>query len=441
MKLLLIDDDFNLSKVLVYQLQKNGYDVSTAKNGEEGLSLFLKNDFDIVVTDIQMPDITGIEVLRRIRHLNNEVIVIIITAHGSVENAIEACRLGANDYLTKPFGQEQLLFVIEKAIQFKQLQDENTLLKQEVAGRYKIDNMIAVSAKMQEVIKVTTQVAQRNTTVLITGESGTGKELIARAIHYNSKRNTKPLVTVNCPSIPENLIESELFGHVKGAFTGAISDRKGKFELADGGSIFLDEIGDLRSDLQAKLLRVLQEQEFQAVGGSQTIKVDVRIIAATNKDLERLVKEEKFREDLYYRLNVVPIKIDPLRERREDIPYLLDFFINKYRQGRKFKLNKETVQILKNYDWPGNVRERVITLTTNEELSPADLPEHILGRIQDNSDKTFRIPEEGIGLEDLERKVILNTLEKTEGNKSKSARLLKIHRHVLLYKLKKLGLK
>jgi two-component system NtrC family response regulator len=356
MKLLLIDDDYNLSKVLSYQLQKNGFEVSTARNGEDGLSLFSKNKFEIIITDIQMPDITGIDVLRKIREQDAHTIIIIITAHGSVENAIEACKLGANDYLTKPFGQEQLLFVIEKAVKFRKLQDENLLLKQEVVGRYKIDNMVAVSDKMQEVLRVTTQVAKRNATVLITGESGTGKELIARAIHYNSDRNAKPLITVNCPSIPENLIESELFGHVKGAFTGAIKDRKGQFERADGGSIFLDEIGELKADLQAKLLRVLQEQEFQQVGGSETIKVNVRVIAATNIDLEKLIKEKNFREDLYYRLNVIPIKIAPLRERKDDIPSLIDFFMKKHEEGGNYRINKEATTLLLKYDWPGNVR-------------------------------------------------------------------------------------
>ncbi len=379
MKVLLIDDDFNLCKVLAYQLEKNGFTVSTAKNGEEGISLFSKNEFDIVITDIQMPDISGIDVLRKIRGENEKVVIIIITAHGSVENAIEACKLGANDYLTKPFGQEQLLFIIEKAVQLQQLQNENALLKQEVVGKYKFDNMVADSARMQEVLKLTIQVARSNATVLITGESGTGKELIARAIHYNSPRKAKPLITVNCPSIPENLIESELFGHVKGAFTGAIKDRKGQFEQADGGSIFLDEIGDLREDLQAKLLRVLQEHEFQPVGGSKTIKVDVRIIAATNRNLEHLIKEKKFREDLYYRLSVVPIIIAPLRERKEDIPFLIDFFIKKYSEGRKFKVSSEAIKTLQNYEWPGNVREleniieRILTLATDSEITIANI--------------------------------------------------------------------
>jgi two-component system NtrC family response regulator len=447
MKLLLIDDDYNLSKVLSYQLQKNGFEVSTARNGEDGLSLFSKNKFEIIITDIQMPDITGIDVLRKIREQDAHTIIIIITAHGSVENAIEACKLGANDYLTKPFGQEQLLFVIEKAVKFRKLQDENLLLKQEVVGRYKIDNMVAVSDKMQEVLRVTTQVAKRNATVLITGESGTGKELIARAIHYNSDRNAKPLITVNCPSIPENLIESELFGHVKGAFTGAIQERKGQFERADGGSIFLDEIGELKADLQAKLLRVLQEQEFQQVGGSETIKVNVRVIAATNIDLEKLIKEKNFREDLYYRLNVIPIKIAPLRERKDDIPSLIDFFMKKHEEGGNYRINKEATTLLLKYDWPGNVREleniieRILTLVTDNEITPADIPDHILGQPIEPAEGIINIPIEGISLESIEKKVITRILKQTGGNRSQTARLLQIPRHVLLYKMKKLGLK
>ncbi len=446
MNVLLIDDDINLCKVLRYQLEKNGFTVSSANNGNEGINLFNKNDYDIVITDIKMPDISGIDVLRKIRRENDKVIIIIITAHGSVENAIEACRLGANDYLTKPFGQEQLLFVIEKAVQFRQLQEQNVLLQQEVAGKYKLDNMVANSAPMQEVLKLTMKVARSNATVLITGESGTGKELIARAIHYNSPRKTKPLITVNCPSIPENLIESELFGHIKGAFTGAIRDKKGQFEQADGGSIFLDEIGDLRENLQAKLLRVLQEHEFQRVGGSKTIKVDVRIIAATNRNLEQLIKEKRFREDLYYRLSVVPIKIAPLRERKEDIPFLIDFFIKKYSKGKNFKVSAEAIKLLQVYDWPGNVREleniieRIITLATNLEITVSSIPDHISGSIYETQATTINIPEEGIGLEEIERLVIKEILQRTGGNRSKTARLLKIPRHILLYRLKKYNL-
>jgi len=393
-----------------------------------------------------MPDISGIDVLRRIRREDDRVIIIIITAHGSVENAIEACRLGANDYLTKPFGQEQLQFVIEKAVNLQKLQNENALLKEEVAGKYKFQSMIANSSGMQEILRITTRVAMRNATVLITGESGTGKELIAHAVHYNSPRKDKPLITVNCPSIPENLIESELFGHVKGAFTGAIKDRKGRFEQADGGSILLDEIGDLREDLQVKLLRVLQEHEFQRVGGSDTIKVDVRVIAASNKNLEELVREKKFREDLYYRLSVIPIRIPPLRERKEDIPYLIDHFISKYGEGRNYAIDGKVIDVLRNYSWPGNVREleniieRILTLATGSEITRADIPGYILNTFPERPAAIIDIPEEGIALETVERMVIKEILRRTGGNRSLTARLLKIPRHVLLYRLKKFGM-
>jgi two-component system NtrC family response regulator len=446
MRVLLIDDDFNLCRVLAHQLEKNGYQVTTANEGKRGIELFRKQSFEIVISDIQMPDINGIEVLKTIRDLNKEAIIILITAYGTVEDAIRACDLGADDFLTKPFGQEQLLFIIEKAVQIQQLHNENALLKQEVAGKYKFDNMVADSARMQEVLKLTIQVARSNATVLITGESGTGKELIARAIHYNSPRKEKPLITVNCPSIPENLIESELFGHVKGAFTGAIKDRKGQFEQADGGSIFLDEIGDLRKDLQAKLLRVLQEHEFQPVGGSKTIKVDVRIIAATNRNLELLVKQKRFREDLYYRLSVVPIIIAPLRERKEDIPFLIDFFVKKYSEGRKFKVSSEAIKTLQNYEWPGNVREleniieRILALATDSKITIANIPEYISGSFYEPSGTTINIPEEGIALDTVERMVIKEILQRTGGNRSKTARMLQIPRHVLLYRLKKFGL-
>jgi two-component system response regulator AtoC len=299
---------------------------------------------------------------------------------------------------------------------------------------------------MQDVLRLTRQVAGTDATVLILGESGTGKELIAKAIHYNSPRRDKPMVTINCPSIPDNLLESELFGHVKGAFTGALKDREGKFEQADGGTIFLDEIGDLREGLQAKLLRVLQEHEVERIGGDKTVQVDVRIITATNKDLHRLVKEKKFRDDLYYRLSVVPINIPPLRERVEDIPFLVDFFLQRYGGDKHYKIDSNVLDKLKKYSWPGNVREleniieRMITLSTGEKLALNDLPAYILSEEGESASFGIEIPEEGIALDDIERKVIQEVLKRSDGNQSKAAKMLKIPRHVLLYRLKKLGL-
>jgi len=445
-RILLIDDDVNLCKVIGYQLQKNGFEVTSANDGKEGLAHFRRQEFDIVITDIQMPDISGIQVLKEIRRRNRQVIVIIITAHGSIENALEACRLGADDYLTKPFGQEQLLFVIEKAVRLRELQQENTQLRQELVGKYRFDNMVARSSKMEDVLRMAGQVAASDATVLILGESGTGKELVARAVHYNSPRKEKALVTVNCPSIPDNLLESELFGHVKGAFTGAIKDRKGKFELADGGTIFLDEIGDLREDVQAKLLRVLQEHEIERLGDTKTIKVDVRIIAATNKNLEKLVQEGKFREDLYYRLSVVPITIPPLRERKEEIPYLVDFFLNHYAGDRKFVIEPEALSAFQKYDWPGNVRElenvieRAVVLTTENRIAMESLPAHFQAPEKKETGSPVKLPQGDFSLEGVEKQAILEALRRTGGNRSQAARLLKIPRHILLYRLKKFKL-
>jgi two-component system NtrC family response regulator len=445
-RVLLIDDDINLCKVIAHQLKKNGFEVATADSGEAGLLRFRKEDFDIVLTDIQMPDISGIQVLKEVRRRNRQVVIIIITAHGSIDNALEACRLGADDYLTKPFGKEQLLFAIEKAVRLRKLQHENTQLRQELTGKYRFDNLVARSSKMEDVLHMAGQVAASDATVLIMGESGTGKELIARAIHYNSPRKNKPLVTVNCPSIPDNLLESELFGHVKGAYTGAIKDRKGKFELADGGTIFLDEIGDLREDVQAKLLRVLQEHEIERLGDSKTIKVDVRVIAATNKNLERLVQGGEFREDLYYRLSVVPITIPPLRERKEEIPYLVDFFITRYSKDRKFVVDPEVISVLQQYDWPGNIRElenaieRAVVLSTDNRITPESLPAHFQTPEKKETGSPLKFPQEDLSLEEVEKQVILEALERAGGNRSRAARLLKIPRHVLLYRLKKFGL-
>jgi len=446
MRILLIDDDLNLGKVIGYQLTQEGYQVDTATSGRQGLALFNKEDYDIVISDIQMPELSGIDVLKKVRSLNERAIVIMITAYGSVDSAVEACRLGADDYISKPFGKEQLLFTIEKALRFKKLQDENKTLRFELSDKFRFGNMVAGSGPMQEVLRITQKVAAGNSTVLILGESGTGKELIARAIHYNSSRKDKPLITVNCPSIPDNLLESELFGHVKGSFTGALKDRAGKFELADGGTIFLDEIGDLREDLQAKLLRVIQEREFERVGGSQPIKTDVRIISATNQNLAERVKEKKFREDLYYRLSVIPIHLPPLRERKEDIPFLIDLFVKRYGQNTPFRLDGEVIRALQEYDWPGNVREleniieRMITLAADQHLSLRDVPDFILAKKSDPQKFFVKIPEQGLSLEAIEKQVISEVMQRSGGNQSQAARLLQIPRHVLLYRLKKHGL-
>jgi two-component system NtrC family response regulator len=439
MTILLIDDDINLCKVLAFQLEKKGYTVRTANNGKTGVQLFDENRPQIVITDIQMPDMTGIEVLRQIRRKDKEVLIILITAYGTIENAIEACNLGATDYLTKPFSQEQLFFAIEKALSFKKLQEENLLLRSQLQARSGFENIITRSALMEDLLRNAARVAASEATVLIRGESGTGKELLARAIHTNSRRNGHPMITVNCPSIPDNLMESELFGHKRGAFTGAVSDRIGKFEQAAAGTVFLDEIGDLKPELQAKLLRVLQQKEIEPLGGSRTIPVDVRVIAATNQDLEQLISLGRFREDLYYRLSVVPLVIPPLRDRKEDIPFLLDLFVSRYAKDRRIKLSPEIIPPLQAYGWPGNVREleniveRMLTLADRPELTFEDLPAHIRHpQTHPLSANAF----EG-SLQEIEKQAISQTLQKTNGNQSAAARILKIPRHVLLYRLKK----
>jgi DNA-binding NtrC family response regulator len=446
-RLLLIDDDINLCQVISYQLKKMGYEVDVANSGSEGLKAYKKGSYDIVLTDIQMPDISGIQVLQEIRKQNKDVVIILITAYGSVENALEACRMGADDYITKPFGQEQLLFVIEKAVRLRKLQTENRNLREELSQKFRFENMVVTSPAMETVVQMAGKVAQSDATVLLLGESGTGKELLARAIHYHSPRSARPLITVNCPSIPDNLLESELFGHVRGAFTGAIKDRKGKFELADGGTLFLDEIGDLREDVQAKLLRVLQEHEFERLGESTPIQVDVRLIAATNKDIQKLVSEGRFREDLYYRLSVVPITIPPLRERKEDIPYLVEFFVERYQKDKKITVDPVVLEILKRYNWPGNVRElenvieRALVLSNEPKISVENLPAHLTEPASMAQHKSEKDLYSDLTLDNLERRAIRMALQRTGGNQTKAAQLLNIPRHVLLYRIKKLDIK
>ncbi|MFZ0389137.1 MAG: sigma-54 dependent transcriptional regulator [Calditrichia bacterium] len=438
-----MDDDINLSKVLAHQLRRHDYDVFTAPDGKKGLEIFHQKKPEVVLSDIQMPGLSGIDVLRAVRKESSDTIIILITAYGSVENAVEACRLGADDYITKPFGQEQLLFVMEKALQLRRLQQENSRLRLELQSRYTFGNMIAHSTAMEEVLRMAGRVAASDASVLLLGESGTGKELLARAIHFNSPRKEQPFITVNSPAIPDNLIESELFGHVKGAFTGALRDRAGKFELADKGTIFLDEIGDLQESVQAKLLRVLQEMEFERLGESRPIKVDVRVIAATNQDLQKLMAENRFREDLYYRLSVVPLQIPPLRKRRQDIPYLAEHFLKKYGGDAPKPLSGKALEILENYSWPGNVREleniieRALVLTEGNEIGPESLPQHLQQPRHtspaDSADAGVLQP-----LPELEKQAIRAALKESGGNQSRAARLLKIPRHVLLYKMKKL---
>ncbi|HLJ55931.1 MAG TPA: sigma-54 dependent transcriptional regulator [Chthonomonadaceae bacterium] len=386
--ILIADDEPNIRRVLEAMFTKEGYTVLVAENGKKALDLASANEIDLLLTDLIMPDSNGVDLLQKVKQVHPQCSAVIITAYGSIKSAVEAMRLGAFNYLTKPFDIDEVRAVVKRALEHRALLAENQELKQQLASTVRLDSLDCVSGKMQDVYKVVERAAESRATVLIRGESGTGKELIARALHYNSPRAAKPFVPVSCAALPETLLESELFGHEKGAFTGADRQKRGKFELADSGTIFLDEIGDIPPTVQIKMLRVLQEWEFERVGGTKSIKVDVRLIAATNKDLEKAVADEKFRSDLYYRLNIVSVLIPPLRERPEDIPTLVGHFLDKFNKqnGRKIKrVDEEAWDRLRAYRWPGNVRElenaveRAVVLSerTADTLTLDLLPSHI----------------------------------------------------------------
>jgi two-component system NtrC family response regulator len=440
-QILLIDDDVSLRRVTEFNLEEAGYQVLKAANGAEGLELFKRHRPSLVITDVQMPEMDGYQVLQQVLELEPQTLVVIITAFSSVEKAVEAMKSGAHDYLTKPFSRDQLSLIVAKAFEFCKLRQENSQLKDALAGSIVNGQIIGQAPVMQQLLQRVEKVAASQASVLISGESGSGKEVIAKALHNGSTRSEAPFVAVNCAAIPKDLIESELFGHIKGSFTGAIKDRKGKFSLADGGTLFLDEIGELPIDLQPKLLRVLQEQEFEPVGGT-TERVDVRVVAATNRDLEEAMQAGSFREDLYYRLAVVPMTLPPLRERKEDIPLLLDFFLRKHQAGVGIKFSSEVLSRLQDYSWPGNVRElenvveQMIILRQGDELDVCDLPPRI-GRSVVRANSVLNLPDEGYPLEDLEREAVEIALGRCSGNKTKAAAYLRIPRHTLLYRLEK----
>lgn len=445
--ILLIDDDQSLRRVIEYSLVEKGYYVRTAAGGEEGFALYEKEPFDAVITDITMPGMSGMEVLTKFRQADPGLPVIMITAYGTIESAVEAMKQGAVDYITKPFNREELHISLDRAIKMRRLERENVQLRAEVIDRYRFDSILGSSERVREVLDLAGRVAPSEATVLITGESGTGKELLAKGIHYNSTRATGAFVAVNCAAIPENLMESELFGHMKGSFTGAFRDKEGKFELADGGTLFLDEIGDLRIDLQAKILRALQERTVDRVGGVKPIPVDVRVIASTNRDLERAVKEGTFRDDLYYRLSVVILHMPPLRERKDDIPLLAEHFLKKFTKGGTVTLEPEALSLLQAYGWPGNVRElenvieRASVLKRGNSVMVADLPEKLTRTGGSAEDIILNLPDDGISLEELEKTLIIKALERQKGNQTRAAEYLRITRPTLIYRMEKFGLK
>ncbi len=454
-RILVIDDDGDILRLLASVLGNQGYDVETAADGREGIELLEKASFDLVLTDLTMPEVDGMGVLEYLSSHFPETLCIVLTGYGTIESSVEAMKKGAFDYITKPVKSSELLLLVEKSLQFKNLEVENTRLKKELKKTYQFSNIIGASSAIERVYKLIEKVADTDGTVLITGASGTGKELIARAIHYNSSRGENPLVVINCGAIPEDLLESEIFGHEKGAFTGAHKSRVGRFEMASGGTIFLDEIGEMSPSLQVKLLRVLQEQKFERVGGTKTIHVDVRIIAATNKNLASAINKGTFREDLYYRLNVIPIKVPPLKQRKEDIPLLVEHFRKKFQKGHRQTIEgiaPEAMDALMRYDWPGNVRElenlvkRLAILCENKLVVFEDLPENIQDGFKDAAEPERKvILDHDISFTDAvkqyEKELILHALEKSNWVKSDAAKMLNLNRTTLVEKIKKQKLK
>lgn len=458
--ILVVDDEVSIRRALEKFLQSLGYKVLSAENGEEGLKLARQENIDLALVDLMMPVMGGVDFIRAFKELQPDSVAIVLTGFGSIASAVEAMRAGAYHYLTKPFELDDISSLIQTALEHRQLRQENVLLKQQVQQRYRFDNIVGTHEGMGAVFNIIEKVSDTDSTVLILGESGTGKELVARALHYNSRRRDKALVTVNCAAIPENLLEAELFGYVKGAFTGAVHNRIGRFDAANRGTLFLDEIGDMSPKLQVKLLRVLQEQRFEPIGSNRTHEVDVRVIAATHQNLEQMVREKKFREDLFYRLNVIPLHVPPLRERKSDLPVLVEHFITQYNEDSQHKvsgISDRALAALLQYEWPGNVRqlenavERAMVFRKSGKLDLADFPASIVGTASAvNSHQvvtrapTFtppQLPEHGLSFKDavadFESQLIMQALERTSGNKNRAATLLGMNRTTLVEKMKK----
>src|ERR1700735_2739602 len=445
--ILIVEDEAKMRRLLELNLGEDGFSTLSAGDAESGLTLLRQSNVDLVVTDLKLPGINGLEFLQAIKRQNAALPVVVMTAFGSVETAVEAMKAGASDYVLKPFSLSEMRMVIRKELDVRNLREENRSLREALGKRYQHPNVVARSAKMQEVLATVDRVAPTNSTVLLGGESGVGKDLIARAIHEKSRRAAGPFIKINSTAIPENLLESELFGYEKGAFTGATASKPGKFELADKGTLFLDEIGDVPPATQVKLLRVLQEREFERLGGTKTIKVDVRLVAATNRNLRAALEQGTFREDLYYRLNVVPIDIAPLRERKEDIPELVNLFVSRFAgdSGKPVEgITREALRILTNYHWPGNVRElqniieRACALAKGTMIEGADI--HIDVRPAKAVNGAGGFLPDGMTLEQWEDEMVQEALRRANGNKSQAARLLGLSRNALRYRLSKIGI-
>jgi DNA-binding NtrC family response regulator len=452
-RILVVDDEEANREFLQELLQHEGYAVETAADGFAGLQLLEQQPVHVLLSDLRMPGMNGVDLIRQAKELSPSTIGLIFTGYATIETAVDAIKAGAYDYINKPFRADEILIVLKRALEFQRLNRENIILRKQLKAKYRFDNIISDHNKMQAVFELVEKVSDSDSTVLIYGESGTGKELIARAIHYSSYRQDKPLIPINCGAIPEELLESELFGYDKGAFTGATATRTGRFELAHGGTLFLDEIGEMSPGLQVKLLRVLQEREFERVGGTRTIKIDVRIIAATNKDLETMVDNQQFREDLFYRLNVIPVMLPPLRERQSDVPLLAAYFIERFNAEKKRHIAgiaPEALERLYNYHWPGNVRElenvieRITILKGEGIITIHDLPEKLSRTFSNGMVPSIDVPDEGLDfdtvVQSFEKQLLTKALEKTQGVKSKAAELLHMNRTTLVEKVKKLRL-
>jgi DNA-binding NtrC family response regulator len=444
--ILVVEDEPKMRRLLELQLGDEGFDARTAADAESGLQLLNREKFDLIVTDFKLPGMNGLEFLQAAKRANADVPVVVMTAHGTIESAVEAMKNGASDYVLKPFSLAELVLVIRKELASHQLREENRALREALGQRYQYENIVARGEKMQAVLALVERVAPTNSTVLIGGESGVGKDLIARAIHEHSRRASGPFIKINSTAIPETLLESELFGYEKGAFSGATTSKPGKFELADKGTLFLDEIGDIPGAIQVKLLRVLQEREFERLGGTKTLKVDVRLIAATNRDLRAALEEGTFREDLYYRLNVVAIDIPPLRDHKEDIPPLADFFVRKFGLESNKPIEGITpgaLKLLTDYHWPGNVRElqniieRGVTLSAGDKLDVGDI--HLDSPPQRSAAGPTALIPAGMTMEQWEEEMIREALRQAGGNKSQAARAVGLSRNALRYRLSKMG--
>lgn len=444
--ILLVEDDNNQRDIIRTILEKEGYYIEDADTGKKALDLLKSNTFDVVLTDLRLPDIDGTDILKEVKNQNNISQVIIITAFGSIPSAVEATKLGAFYYLEKPFEKDQLLLVIKNAMNQVRLLRDNIMLKDQLTSKFQLDNIVGAHKRMEELYKIVKRIAPTNSTVIIYGESGTGKELFAKSIHYNSPRKNKPFFAINCAAIPETLLESELFGYEKGAFTGALTRHIGLFEQANGSTLFLDEIGDLTLGTQAKLLRAIQEKEIRRLGGKETIKLDVRIIAATNKKLDEEIKKGNFREDLYYRLNVIAFSIPPLRERITDIPLLVEHFLKKLNDSEKAKktISNDALKLLMGYSWPGNVRqlesiiERAYVMCDGPVIDIEHIPEEVKQISLKNLSHEINIPDEGIDFEAVEKELIKKAYIKAEGKVSVAARLLNMSYDKLWFKVKKM---